>query len=116
MHSHLHTPQNMSPFPPSPDSRTLFSTLLPCVPPFPHTSANPLAPTDCESIMIALDECHARGFLYKAVGGCNEVKREVNRCLGRERAARSAANRAQARQSRREIEQIWKQCEEGGLE
>ena len=31
--------------------------------------------------MAALDECHARGFLFKAIGGCNEAKREVNKCF-----------------------------------
>ncbi|EER29412.1 hypothetical protein CPC735_070940 [Coccidioides posadasii C735 delta SOWgp] len=69
-----------------------------------HTKDN----INCEEIMNALDECHARGFLYKAVGGCNEVKREVNRCLGAERFKRAKKNRDMARENRSRIEQIWK--------
>ncbi|KAI1925888.1 hypothetical protein LOZ58_006753 [Ophidiomyces ophidiicola] len=69
-----------------------------------HTKDN----INCEDIMTALDECHARGFLYKAVGGCNDIKREVNRCLGQERFKRSKKNRDDARENRGRIEQIWK--------
>jgi COX assembly protein 2 len=61
--------------------------------------------------MTALDECHARGFLYKATGGCNEVKREVNRCLGKERADRAKLNREKAKENRTRIEKIWKENE-----
>ena len=57
--------------------------------------------------MTALDECHARGFLYKAVGNCNDIKREVNRCLASERYDRAKRNRDQARTNRRRIEEIW---------
>ncbi|KAI9931519.1 hypothetical protein AWENTII_001858 [Aspergillus wentii] len=68
-----------------------------------HTPQN----VNCEEIMTALDECHARGFLYKALGNCNEVKREVNRCLGQERYARAKRNRDAARDNRKRIEKIW---------
>ena len=57
--------------------------------------------------MNALDECHARGFLYKAIGSCNDIKRDVNRCLAAERYARAKRNRDQARDSRSRIEKIW---------
>lgn len=57
--------------------------------------------------MNALDECHARGFLYKAIGNCNDVKRDVNRCLGAERYARAKRNRDQARENRKRMERIW---------
>lgn len=57
--------------------------------------------------MTALDECHARGFLYKAVGNCNEIKREVNRCLAAERYERAKRNREDARGKRQRIEDIW---------
>ncbi|KAK2738508.1 hypothetical protein FQN57_007023 [Myotisia sp. PD_48] len=69
-----------------------------------HTKYN----INCEEIMTALDDCHARGFLYKSIGGCNEIKREVNRCLGAERAKRAKQNRDEARANRKRIEQIWK--------
>lgn len=57
--------------------------------------------------MTALDECHARGFLYKAVGNCNDIKREVNKCLSAERSDRAKRNRDEARSKRARIEEIW---------
>jgi COX assembly protein 2 len=57
--------------------------------------------------MTALDECHAKGFLWKAVGNCNDIKREVNKCLSAERYDRAKRNREEARSNRRRIEDIW---------
>ncbi|CEJ56628.1 hypothetical protein PMG11_02829 [Penicillium brasilianum] len=57
--------------------------------------------------MTALDECHARGFIYKALGNCNDIKREVNKCLSVERYDRAKNNRDNARSNRRRIEEIW---------
>lgn len=57
--------------------------------------------------MTALDECHAQGFLYKALGNCNDIKRNVNKCLSAERYARAKQNRDQAREKRRKVEQLW---------
>ncbi|EEH34622.1 hypothetical protein PAAG_05671 [Paracoccidioides lutzii Pb01] len=73
-----------------------------------HTKHN----TNCEEIMTMLDECHARGFLHKALAGCNEIKREVNRCLGRERYKRAQKNREKARENRKRIEEIWRKDDE----
>jgi COX assembly protein 2 len=64
--------------------------------------------------MTALDECHARGFLHKALGNCNDIKRDVNRCLAGERYARAKRNRDEAREKKKRIERIW--AEERGLE
>ncbi|KAJ5390836.1 uncharacterized protein N7496_001904 [Penicillium cataractarum] len=68
-----------------------------------HTPYN----INCEEIMTALDECHARGFIYKALGNCNDIKREVNKCLSVERYDRAKNNRDNARNNRRRIEEIW---------
>ncbi|KAJ5167747.1 uncharacterized protein N7482_003341 [Penicillium canariense] len=68
-----------------------------------HTPYN----VNCEEIMTALDECHARGFIYKALGNCNDIKREVNKCLSVERYDRAKQNRDNARSNRRRIEDIW---------
>lgn len=57
--------------------------------------------------MNALDECHAKGFLWKAIGSCNDIKRDVNKCLSEQRAARTKANRDKARSNRQRIEAIW---------
>ncbi|KAJ5239659.1 hypothetical protein N7468_004278 [Penicillium chermesinum] len=68
-----------------------------------HTPYN----VNCEEIMTALDECHARGFFYKAVGNCNDIKRQVNKCLAAERFERAKRNRDEARGKRQRIEDIW---------
>ncbi|CEL06173.1 hypothetical protein ASPCAL07280 [Aspergillus calidoustus] len=68
-----------------------------------HTPYN----INCEEIMTALDECHARGFIHKALGNCNDIKRDVNRCLAGERYARAKRNRDDAREKRKRIEKIW---------
>jgi COX assembly protein 2 len=57
--------------------------------------------------MTLLDECHAKGFLYKAIGGCNDVKRQVNVCLGAARSERSRKNREQGKNSKEKIEKLW---------
>lgn len=67
--------------------------------------------------MTALDECHARGFLHKALGNCNDIKREVNKCLSAERYDRAKRNREEARSNRRRIEDVWareRTAEQGG--
>ena len=66
----------------------------------------------CEEVMAALDECHARGFLHKMFGGCNEVKREVNRCLRAERLERTARNRELAKAKKEKIQRVWKEIDE----
>lgn len=57
--------------------------------------------------MTALDECHARGFIHKALGNCNDIKIEVNKCLSAERYDRAKNNRDTARNKRQRIEEIW---------
>lgn len=57
--------------------------------------------------MNALDECHARGFLWKAMGMCSNIKVEVNKCLRAERLQRTAANREDAKAKRERIKSVW---------
>lgn len=57
--------------------------------------------------MNALDECHAKGFIHKAIGSCNDIKVEVNKCLSAERYERAKRNRDEARTNRRRVEEIW---------
>lgn len=63
--------------------------------------------TGCEEVMNALDECHARGFLYAAVGNCNKAKRAVNKCLRAERLDRTKENREKAKIERAKREAAW---------
>ncbi|KAF4123443.1 COX assembly mitochondrial protein 2 [Geosmithia morbida] len=57
----------------------------------------------CEEVIAALEECHARGFMHKATGGCNDMKVKVDRCLRQERTNMQAENRSAAREKRNRI-------------
>jgi COX assembly protein 2 len=57
--------------------------------------------------MTALEECHARGFLWKSMGMCSDIKRDVNKCLRAERLERTAQNREQAKIKREKVNAIF---------
>jgi len=57
--------------------------------------------------MNILDECHARGFMWKAVGMCNDAKNAVNKCLRAQRLERTRLNREAAKIKREEIKAKW---------
>lgn len=61
--------------------------------------------------MNALEECHARGFLWKSMGMCTSAKHKVNMCLRAERLDRTKENREKARQKREKVEQKWADIE-----
>ncbi|TAQ89822.1 hypothetical protein B7494_g1876 [Chlorociboria aeruginascens] len=73
-----------------------------------HTKDN----TACEEVMAMLDECHAQGFLWKAIGMCNDAKTAVNKCLRAERIERTAANRAAAKEKNRRIREKWAEIDD----
>ena len=62
--------------------------------------------------MAILDECHARGFMHKLFGGCNDAKRDVNACLRAERLERQAKNREVAKKERARIKALWNEIDE----
>jgi COX assembly protein 2 len=57
--------------------------------------------------MNLLDECHARGFMWKAVGMCNDAKTQVNKCLRAQRLERTKANREAAKVKDQQIKDKW---------
>ena len=57
--------------------------------------------------MTALEQCHERGFLRKAMGMCSDLKRDVNKCLRAERLERTARNREQAKAKREKINAVF---------
>ena len=57
--------------------------------------------------MMALEECHARGFLWKATGMCDQQKRDLNKCFMEERKARTKARLAVAKENRKKLEETW---------
>jgi COX assembly protein 2 len=62
--------------------------------------------------MNALEECHARGFLWKAMGMCNDAKRELITCLRAERAKSQEVNRSRVEEKKARIRQMWKEIDE----
>ncbi|KAI1408836.1 UPF0287-domain-containing protein [Hypoxylon sp. FL1857] len=66
----------------------------------------------CEEVMTALEECHARGFLWKSMGMCNDAKDKVTLCLRAERLKRSAKNREAAKAKREKIKQAWAEIDQ----
>ncbi|KAF4547398.1 Cytochrome c oxidase biogenesis protein Cmc1-like protein 1 [Elsinoe fawcettii] len=73
-----------------------------------HTKDN----KNCEDVMNALEECHARGFLWKSMGMCTEAKHAVNMCLRAERLERTRQNRQVAKEKRQKIEAVWKEIDD----
>ncbi len=59
-----------------------------------------------------LEECHAQGFLWKAMGMCNGAKTEVNKCLRAQRLERTRLNREKAAVKNQKIREIWREVDE----
>lgn len=57
--------------------------------------------------MNALEECHAKGFLWSCLGMCNDAKTAVNKCLRAARLERTAIHRENARKERARIQALW---------
>lgn len=93
MHPHLHTKDNKGMFPLSHSPEAL-----------PWMTNSPQA---CEEVMNMLDECHARGFLWRAMGMCNDAKTQVNKCLRAQRLERTRLNREAAKIKREEVKAKW---------
>ncbi|KAL2165172.1 hypothetical protein VTH06DRAFT_468 [Thermothelomyces fergusii] len=66
----------------------------------------------CEQLMAALEECHAKGFLWKAVGMCNDAKQQLTECLRAERLKNQSLNRNSVQDKRSRIRQKWKEIDE----
>ena len=62
--------------------------------------------------MNALEECHAKGFMWKSMGMCTEAKDKLTLCLRAERLKRAAHNREAAKAKRDLIKQKWREIEE----
>ncbi|EDV49175.1 COX assembly mitochondrial protein 2 homolog [Drosophila erecta] len=52
----------------------------------------------CNKLIEELQACHENNAFAKFVGVCNSIDDKVVKCLKGERIARSAANRAKARE------------------
>lgn len=62
--------------------------------------------------MAAFEECHAKGFLWKSMGMCNEVKRALSQCLRAERMKRVSANRGTAQDKNARVRAMWNDIDE----
>lgn len=62
--------------------------------------------------MTALEQCHAKGFLWKAMGMCSSTKDQVTLCLRAERLKRTANNRKIAKVKRDKLKAAWADIDE----
>lgn len=62
--------------------------------------------------MVAFEECHARGFLWKSMGMCNELKEELAACLRAERFKTQKINQSSVADKKAIIRQKWKEIDE----
>lgn len=62
----------------------------------------------CYDLIVALEECHAQGFLSRFSGSCNATKKELSMCLREERLSSQRANQVKARDRNRKAEAVWK--------
>jgi COX assembly mitochondrial protein 2 len=66
----------------------------------------------CEELMTALEECHAKGLLWKSLGMCSKAKQDMNMCLRAERLKRQAKNREEAKAKKEKMKQIFRDIDE----
>jgi len=62
--------------------------------------------------MNALEECHAQGFMWKAMGMCNNAKKNLVQCLKAERWKSQSANRNGVADKKDRVRQLWKEIDE----
>ena len=66
----------------------------------------------CIEVMIAFEECHSKGFIWKSMGMCNEAKRALSQCLREERVKRVNSNRGNTEDKNAKIRAAWKEIDE----
>lgn len=62
--------------------------------------------------MVALEECHAKGFMWKSMGMCNDQKEKLSTCLKIERYKNQSTNRNGVADKKDKIRQLWKEIDE----
>lgn len=62
--------------------------------------------------MVALEECHAKGFMWKAMGMCNDAKDALSKCLRAERVKMQDANRSGRSEKKERVKSMWKEIDE----
>jgi len=76
-----------------------------------HPHLHTASSKGCEDVMRALEECHARGFIHKMLGGCTNAKEDVNMCLRAARLERTAANRERAKDRNARVQARWNEID-----
>ncbi len=60
----------------------------------------------------ALEACHARGFMWKSLGLCNDAKEKLAACLRLERSKTQSTNRTNVQDKQSRVRQKWKEIDE----
>jgi len=81
---------------------------------FAHSTVLPVAGRSltniiagCEEAMYALEQCHARGWLVRITGGCNDAKTAVNRCLRQARLEKTKENHEKSKARNAALRSAW---------
>ncbi|CAH7672765.1 hypothetical protein BY996DRAFT_6432329 [Phakopsora pachyrhizi] len=75
----------------------------------PHLTGNKVVA--CGKFIEALEACHNSGLWNYYTGGCNDVRRQLDKCLHDERMKRSSDHVKEGRRRRKELERVWKSHE-----
>ncbi|GFZ49552.1 hypothetical protein JCM24511_07672 [Saitozyma sp. JCM 24511] len=67
----------------------------------------------CADLILALEQCHAQGILYRWTGGCNAEKKALGACLRKERIDRTTRNREAAKERTAKKQAVWAELEKG---
>jgi COX assembly protein 2 len=62
--------------------------------------------------MVALEACHARGFMWKSLGLCNDTKDKLAACLRMERSKSQTSNRGGVQDKQAKVRQQWREIDE----
>ncbi|WWD19066.1 hypothetical protein CI109_103524 [Kwoniella shandongensis] len=68
---------------------------------------NPERQLACSELISALEQCHAKGMMYKLAGGCNDQKTALTLCLRKERLDRTERNREDAKARTAKKKEVW---------
>jgi COX assembly protein 2 len=76
-----------------------------------RVQASLLSLVACEDLIAALEECHARGLLWKSMGMCGGAKDQLSKCLKGERTKQLAVNQSSSGEKKQKIKQLWEEVD-----
>lgn len=62
--------------------------------------------------MMALEECHDKGFFWKSMGMCNDTKEALIKCLREERRKRQLSNSVDKNEKKARLKAKFREIDE----